>query len=362
VMKTGLKDEDGTFKDEIESMKGQNAFGSFYNSLKETRDYHIRFPNTEVRNLPPVLDEMACKVEFSGEEMFGKYLDMHSFHEQSLNMKAQFGEEHVEYVDYLTQFHKLEKVPRNSKNNTKYVNYLNELAEYMKSFFSRTNPLVCLDDLVEKECYQPFEEAWTKGEVAGWPQNKSADLGGAGGGGGKSREVDLSSFQSAQALEALGMTRLAEGLVALGLKSGGSLTDRAKRLFSVKGLKPEEYPKSIRGKAAAAATAMNVPSGDSNVVVDGGEESKMDGEVNNKRKRGGHGGEKEIAKTEALVNYLATNQLEDVISATVRHVEKRHTMLPGERYIPPWMMFFCIVIFYLTPLFFFFFFLFFLRK
>jgi hypothetical protein len=32
-----VKDDDGLFKEEIETMKGQNAFGSFYGALKDTK-------------------------------------------------------------------------------------------------------------------------------------------------------------------------------------------------------------------------------------------------------------------------------------------------------------------------------------
>ncbi len=32
-----VKDEDGSFKEELEAMRGQNAFGSFYSALKDTK-------------------------------------------------------------------------------------------------------------------------------------------------------------------------------------------------------------------------------------------------------------------------------------------------------------------------------------
>eukprot|EP00301_Raphidiophrys_heterophryoidea_P020158 c4927_g1_i2.p2 GENE.c4927_g1_i2~~c4927_g1_i2.p2 ORF type:complete len:176 (+),score=53.09 c4927_g1_i2:677-1204(+) len=54
--------------------------------------------------------------------------------------------------------------------------------------------------------------------------------------------LDLNQFSSAQELEAIGMEELKTELHQRGLKCGGGLTERAARLFSVRGLAPHEYP------------------------------------------------------------------------------------------------------------------------
>lgn len=60
--------------------------------------------------------------------------------------------------------------------------------------------------------------------------------------------LDLSGFSSVEELASLGLDRLKSALVALGLKCGGTLEDRAKRLFSTKGLQIEEIDKSLFAK------------------------------------------------------------------------------------------------------------------
>ena len=40
-----LADEDNSFKEELAGMKGQNAFGAFYAALKDTKEYHAKYPN-----------------------------------------------------------------------------------------------------------------------------------------------------------------------------------------------------------------------------------------------------------------------------------------------------------------------------
>lgn len=60
--------------------------------------------------------------------------------------------------------------------------------------------------------------------------------------------LDLSAFSSWEELASLGLDRLKSALMALGLKCGGTLEDRAKRLFSTKGLQIEEIDKSLFAK------------------------------------------------------------------------------------------------------------------
>ncbi|NWI91435.1 SDE2 regulator, partial [Pitta sordida] len=65
--------------------------------------------------------------------------------------------------------------------------------------------------------------------------------------------IDLLAFNSAAELEALGLDKLKMGLMALGLKCGGTLKERAARLFSVRGLsrdqiKPSLFAKPAKGK------------------------------------------------------------------------------------------------------------------
>ncbi|XP_030917813.1 replication stress response regulator SDE2 [Geospiza fortis] len=68
--------------------------------------------------------------------------------------------------------------------------------------------------------------------------------------------IDLLAFNSAAELEALGLEKLKMGLMSLGLKCGGTLKERAARLFSVRGLsrdqiKPSLFAKPPKGKTSS---------------------------------------------------------------------------------------------------------------
>ena len=57
--------------------------------------------------------------------------------------------------------------------------------------------------------------------------------------------IDLDQMKSVSDLEVLGLDRLKEALRIRGLKCGGTLQERAQRLWAVKGLAPEDYPSQL---------------------------------------------------------------------------------------------------------------------
>ncbi|NWR28779.1 SDE2 regulator, partial [Tachuris rubrigastra] len=67
--------------------------------------------------------------------------------------------------------------------------------------------------------------------------------------------IDLLAFNSAAELEALGLDKLKMGLMALGLKCGGTLKERAARLFSVRGLSKDQIKPSLFAKPSKGKTA-----------------------------------------------------------------------------------------------------------
>jgi hypothetical protein len=61
-------------------------------------------------------------------------------------------------------------------------------------------------------------------------------------------EIHLNKYKTAAQLEECGLEHLKHALMARGLKCGGNVHQRAERLFSVKGLTPEEYPAALKAK------------------------------------------------------------------------------------------------------------------
>ncbi|KAH7948003.1 hypothetical protein HPB52_017606 [Rhipicephalus sanguineus] len=70
-------------------------------------------------------EEMMNLVDFTDEEGYGKYLDLHECYEKYVNLK---GIEKVDYLSYLSSFDQLFDIPKDKKNS-EYKNTLEERAQ-----------------------------------------------------------------------------------------------------------------------------------------------------------------------------------------------------------------------------------------
>uniref|UniRef100_K3X6A8 C2H2-type domain-containing protein n=1 Tax=Globisporangium ultimum (strain ATCC 200006 / CBS 805.95 / DAOM BR144) TaxID=431595 RepID=K3X6A8_GLOUD len=200
-------DKDKTFEEEIESMRGRAVFTSFYEQLKGIRTFHRKYPNTVVSHEPSLEEALNPQVPFSGEERFGKYVDLHEFYARFLNIPAlkwqivkhskanrgssarksrkgaKTGENeqepadddatpHVDYFTYLSCVSDFTAIPVQEKTkSTEYQTYLHDLKHYLLDFYRRTQPLVDLDDVVA-ETSAKFEKQWALNQVARWDSHK----------------------------------------------------------------------------------------------------------------------------------------------------------------------------------------------
>ncbi len=105
---------------------------------------------------------------------------------------------------------------------------MTSLLEYFYDYIRRVRPLYDITDAM-KTVHAEFESKWTVGEFPGWPKETGGALTHTG------AHLDLSAFSNWEELASLGLDRLKSALMALGLKCGGTLDERAKRLFSTKG-------------------------------------------------------------------------------------------------------------------------------
>jgi len=216
------EDKDGGRKQELESMTGADVFGPFYNKLRDLREYHRKFPNLYYDQGPTdqeinLADDPEILGQFSAEEMTGRFLDVTALHQKFINLK---NAKAVSYDVYLTLFLEFGDVPANVKTK-KYRDYLQELQEYLAAFLTRSQPLVDTKAALEGA----YEEAMQKELPSSGPKIEGDDL---------ERTIDLSSFTGEEQLVEIGADTLKEELQKLGLKCGGSVAERAKRLWSTK--------------------------------------------------------------------------------------------------------------------------------
>jgi len=116
----------------------------------------------------------------------------------------------------------------------------------MTEFFQRRHPLANVDDF-KKQIAEEFEGKWAKDEVEGWGETKEtsnemeADTI-------EYQPVDLSQYNSWEDLQDLGLNYLKSELKRVGLKTGGRLEERCKRLFLLKGKTIDQVPNKYRAK------------------------------------------------------------------------------------------------------------------
>lgn len=163
---TIYKDEDGSRREEIQAIggKGEDLFNNFYGQLRQIKQYHNKFANLqperpEAEQLLNNNDFLEHIVRFTGEEGFGRYLDLHSFFERFINLKG-VNIATIDYMKYLSIFYTFPD--RDAERNKDYQDYLVDLFEYMVEFFKRSQPLFDIDGKIE-QFRKDFETSWDNG-------------------------------------------------------------------------------------------------------------------------------------------------------------------------------------------------------
>nr|ACI67355.1 Splicing factor 3A subunit 3 [Salmo salar] len=124
TVREAYEDKDGMRKDELNAISGPNEFAEFYNRLKQIKEFHRKHPNEICVPMSMEFDELVKArenpteetqnmVEFSDEEAYGRYLDLHDCYRKFVNLK---GAEKLEYISYLSSFDQLFDISKDRKN------------------------------------------------------------------------------------------------------------------------------------------------------------------------------------------------------------------------------------------------------
>ncbi|TPP58495.1 Splicing factor 3A subunit [Fasciola gigantica] len=306
------EDRDGLRKVDIQALSGPNEFNEFYGRLKNIKDFYTKYPDEvsvpmaadfekykEMREKPE--EAGATLIEFTDEEGYGRFLDLHDVYKKYLNVK---GMPRIDYLTYISFFDRLYDISRDKKGIA-YKAYLEDLLGYLEDFTSRARPLVDLE-IETKEALEKFDAQWSQGIFTGWGREAASALthGGA--------HLDLTAFTAWEELASLGLDRLKSALLALGLKCGGTLEERARRLWATKGKSLEELPadlfvtkqRSTKGFAKTAAWGQMPP-------------------VLTEKQR-------EVAALEARV-YRLSELLKNIRESTIENVQRRQARVGFER-------------------------------
>ncbi|KAL3817046.1 hypothetical protein ACHAXA_002958 [Cyclostephanos tholiformis] len=291
---------------------------------------------------------------YTPEELFGKYLDLvpiyevartvrHAFASPSPSTSAERGDDNmdgndgssasiVSYLDFLSILSRglNTSIPESAKlrDRRKYARFLQELQKYLIGFLKRTSPFLDVSSEVVAKAVQSFEKEWgERGGVDGWEcriteaamvldktsvsdntieQSTNVSVG-----------IDLSKYSTSLDLEKeVSGDELKVELDRLGLKCGGTVKDRAARLFLTKDTPLDKLPAKVfaKKKGAEAETAkLNALPGSSANTLDLAADRRVD-----------------IARQEAIVTSLL-DQLRPTLEGTRRRIERRTTQTEKEK-------------------------------
>uniref|UniRef100_A0A2K5J605 Splicing factor 3A subunit 3 n=1 Tax=Colobus angolensis palliatus TaxID=336983 RepID=A0A2K5J605_COLAP len=224
-----MYDKDGLRKEELNDISGPREFADFYNRLKQIKEFHQKHPNETYVPMSVESEELLKAqnwVEFTDEEGYGHYLDLHDCYLKYINLKAS---EKLDYITHLSILDQLFDIPKDRKN-----------AE-LPSRSHRVKPLQDQNELSGK-IQAEFEKKWENGILPGWPTETSSALTHAG------AHLDLSALSSWEELPSPGVDRLKSALLDLGLKCGRTPEEQAQRLFSTQGKSLESLGNALFAK------------------------------------------------------------------------------------------------------------------
>lgn len=222
----------------------------------------VSFADPEQTNQPAaILAKKEEEIEFTDEEGYGRYLDLIKCHEAYLQViKRQ--ETKPNYLTFLDNFDKFDNLDREFKLSMAYKTYVETLLEYFRDYSRRAKPLFDYKDL-ESQVEEKFQEQWDNKKLPGWFKETECSQTDTA----TESMIDLDSYKDWTELLEIGLDCLKKELQVKGLKCGGTLEERAKRLWSVRGKSLDEIEDSLKASVAVNKKGKKKPSIDARQIA-----------------------------------------------------------------------------------------------
>ncbi|KAI0700746.1 hypothetical protein BC835DRAFT_1518002 [Cytidiella melzeri] len=187
-------------KAELEFLSASSNPGDlseFYKRLGKIQEHYAKYPEAVADSfdyeLAAFLDDAQehgydaeyeeddpIALLFSGEEQYGKYLDLYTNHATYNNLKnvgKRMG--YLQYLDVLLAAQSVtihSELPKDCLLSRDYELYIKALHSYLLSFTRRAQPLVDIESQ-QREAEGVFTRQWEAGEVEGWEENRAVKTG-----------------------------------------------------------------------------------------------------------------------------------------------------------------------------------------
>lgn len=178
------------------------------------------------------------QIDFTDEEGYGRYLDLTKCHEAFLQVIKK-EETKPNYLTFLDKFDQFGLLDRDQKLTSTYRNYIEMILNYFRDYSKRAKPLFDYQEM-ENDVHENFVQQWNNKTLPDWFNEQERTNSNT------TPMVELESYKSIDELTELGLDCLKKELQVRGLKCGGSLEERAKRLWSIRGKSINEIDDSLR--------------------------------------------------------------------------------------------------------------------
>ena len=110
---------------------------------------------------------------FSGEEAYGKRVDLYQAHTMYLNLRGANRLSYVAFLDMLRRGYVERTLDMKERSSPTYLEYVQTLYNYLLSFFDRALPLVNVQTKIKEE-EEVFATAWEAGQIVGWDKGTAS--------------------------------------------------------------------------------------------------------------------------------------------------------------------------------------------
>lgn len=157
-----------------EGVENQEQLFKMHKMLQKTPEFNSNNPDVNIAGVQydRLLSAFSADVNvdsmFSGEEFYGRFLDLVQFLERLLNLKfIPHSLTYLQYLDKFADFNDSTFYPPARLRDPEYFSYIADLHNYLSSFLKRTHPLENPDKTLER-IDGDFESVWENGRLPNW--------------------------------------------------------------------------------------------------------------------------------------------------------------------------------------------------
>lgn len=171
---------------------GEDELSEFYARLAKIKEHHVKYPDSAIGGFelelaalvdePPIDDDEEfveddpISLMFSGEEGYGRYLDLYANHTMYNNLRRL--PKRLTYLQYLDVLLDVQNGPVHRdlqvdvRTTKEFEAYMTALHAYLISFTKRVQPLSDTERQ-QKDSAAEFDELWDQNKIEGWEATKS---------------------------------------------------------------------------------------------------------------------------------------------------------------------------------------------